>query len=47
MEFHLIELHLTKSHSINCCFNIFSFKVIIKINKNSANAYTYYHKHDK
>ena len=31
-------------HSINCCFDIYSFKVpmkIMKINKNTANAYTY------
>ena len=41
MEMDLMELHLIKLHSINCCFDIFSFQAPIKINKNTANAYTF------
>ena len=41
MEYHLIELHSMKLLLINCCFSIYYFYVPIKINKNSANTYTY------
>ena len=37
-----MELHL-----INCRFNIFFFYVPIKLNKNTANAYTYYGKYSE
>ena len=42
-----MESHLTELHSTYCCFNIYSFRVPIKINKNTANAYTYYEKYNK
>ena len=50
MELHLIELLL-----INCCLSITTkldrnfifFKIPIKINNKTANAYAYYEKYDK
>ena len=52
---YLVKLHLMKLHSINCCLsariklntNTIFFKIPMKINKNTANAYAYYKKYAK
>ena len=41
-----MELYLKELHSINC-LSRFSFLLPMEINKNTANAYTYYEKYGK